>query len=448
VFRWLKPLSSLVVSIGSLFAGFNSARAQLDFNTQNTQTDSRFRAPSAGHSLFERPSLINKAAAQPHPFAQQTPHPAVVRVIAPEPGGASLGSGTLVDVNDDSGLVVTNWHVVRSARQGVLVVFPDGFQSLGQVLRMDDDWDLAGILIKRPTAAPVKVASQPPQIGELLTIAGYGGGSYRAQTGRCTQYLAPSLRHPFEIVECAATARQGDSGGPIFNSNGELAGVLFGEGGGRTSGTYCGRVHQFLLSATSRLREQSGARVAALPPTTDVASATSVAEGKHMTNGWRPRRNYGEQDDAPASTVASILPASDKSPAASSLPPYEPVSIQSTATIAHAQKPAEPQPADDRTAPSPPAVASIAAAPSPRLPLATTTPAPNTNSQQIAPTPRDGRNELTWELFAGDTLVAQAKTILAGVGVLAFLFHGSRLLARTTAPARSKRKKTTSRSHY
>ncbi len=37
-------------------------------------------------------------------------------------------------------------------------------------------------------------------------------------------------------------------GGPIFNSRGEMAGVLFGEGHGRTAGSYCGRVQWFLSS--------------------------------------------------------------------------------------------------------------------------------------------------------------------------------------------------------
>src|SRR5262245_47518650 len=58
------------------------------------------------------------------------------------------------------------------------------------------------------------------------------------------------LNHPFEMVEVAVSARQGDSGGPILNSRGELAGVLFGEGHGRTSGSYCGRVKWFLSSVT------------------------------------------------------------------------------------------------------------------------------------------------------------------------------------------------------
>ena len=45
----------------------------------------------------------------------QKPHPAVVRIIAPEEGGTSFGSGTLVDVHGDYGLVLTNWHVVADA---------------------------------------------------------------------------------------------------------------------------------------------------------------------------------------------------------------------------------------------------------------------------------------------------------------------------------------------
>ena len=58
------------------------------------------------------------------------------------------------------------------------------------------------------------------------------------------------------MVEVAVSARQGDSGGPIFNSRGELAGVLFGEGHGRTSGSYCGRVRWFLVERRAGHVEQ------------------------------------------------------------------------------------------------------------------------------------------------------------------------------------------------
>lgn len=185
------------------------------------------------------------------------PHPAVVRVLTRDRDGASsLGSGVLVAVSGQHGLVVTNWHVVRDAVGAVTVVFPDGFRSGATVLRTDRDWDLAALAIWRPDAEPVPLSALAPQHGEPLTIAGYGpSGQYRAVTGRCTQYYPPSVDLPAELVELTAPARQGDSGGPIFNSRGELAGVLFGTASGRTMGSYCGRVRLFLGTITDEFRD-------------------------------------------------------------------------------------------------------------------------------------------------------------------------------------------------
>ena len=181
----------------------------------------------------------------------QPPHPAVARIIAPEQGGVSLGSGVLVDVNASQGLVLTNWHVIRDSRSAVLVQFPDGFQSAGTVVRSDEAWDLAAISIWKPPAEPVLLAARDAVPGEPLTIAGYGRGSFRAQTGRCTEYLSPGRGYPEELVELAAPARQGDSGGPILDADGRLAGVLFGEGAGRTVGSCVSRVRLFLASVGS-----------------------------------------------------------------------------------------------------------------------------------------------------------------------------------------------------
>lgn len=181
----------------------------------------------------------------------QTPHPAVARIIAPESSSTSLGSGVLVDINRSQGLVLTNWHVVRDSRSAVLVQFPDGFQSAGTVVRWDEAWDLAALVIWKPRATPVTIAAAPPAIGDTLTIAGFGRGPYREETGPCLDYLSPSTGYPREFVELKATARQGDSGGPIFNDRGELAGVLFGQTEGRTIGSCSTRVRTFLAAVGS-----------------------------------------------------------------------------------------------------------------------------------------------------------------------------------------------------
>ncbi|MBN2025024.1 MAG: trypsin-like peptidase domain-containing protein [Pirellulales bacterium] len=198
------------------------------------------------------------AVAFARPVSPVRAHPAVVRIVVPEPGGATLGSGALVAVNQTHGLVVTNWHVIRDSRGRVDVLFPDGFRSRATVLRADRDWDLAALVIWRPPVAPIPLAQRVPQRGEPLSIAGYGRGSYRLATGRCLRYWSPGGHLPNEVIELSAGARNGDSGGPILNQQGELAGVLFGASWGKTMGSHCMRVRQFLTPVTGDIYGASG----------------------------------------------------------------------------------------------------------------------------------------------------------------------------------------------
>ena len=222
------------------------------------------------------------------PQPAQTAHPAVVRVTALERNGASLGSGVLVAVSGTHGLVVTNWHVVRDASGPILVSFPDGFGCNAVVLATDHTWDLAALAIARPKVQPVMIATAPPRPGEVLTIAGYGRDSYRAISGRCTEYLSPGGSNPSEIVELDVAARQGDSGGPIFNARGELAGVLFGSNdsfiaGQYTMGSYCGRVRRFLASASGDFERLPGNAADACPA--GGADSGGRAGGGHRAPG-------------------------------------------------------------------------------------------------------------------------------------------------------------------
>jgi hypothetical protein len=202
------------------------------------------------------------------PSAPDTPHAAVARIIVPEEGMTAYGTGTLIDVRDQFGLVITNWHVVRDYRGTVEVKFPNGFRSQARPLKVDADWDLAALVIWRPPVEPVRVSQSPPGPGDVLTIHGYGQGQYRIATGRCTAFYAPKLNFPQEMLELDVEARQGDSGGPIFNQQGELAGVLFGAGEGTTIGSFAPRVESFLASLApdiGQARDQALVAVADRP---------------------------------------------------------------------------------------------------------------------------------------------------------------------------------------
>jgi S1-C subfamily serine protease len=259
---------------------------------------------------FTRPHRPPLYESQPH---NVTPHPAVARIIVPEVGAIAYGSGTLVDVRDQFGLVVTNWHVVRDSKGVVEVTFPGGFRSHARPLKVDSNWDLAALVIWRPPIEPVKLATMPPRPGDLLTIHGYGRGQYRIATGRCTAYYSPKMNFPQEMVELDVEARQGDSGGPILNQRGELAGVLFGAGQGTTLGSFAPRVSNFLATLApdiGQVRDQAQVAVADRPapnvePVNDEYRNGTYA--KYPSAPWSPAKQ------TPA-TVASFQPANNTTP--------------------------------------------------------------------------------------------------------------------------------------
>ncbi|MCH2115203.1 MAG: serine protease [Pirellulales bacterium] len=235
------------------------------------------------------------------------PHPAVVRVIVPEQGATSYGSGTLVDVRENFGLVITNWHVVRDARGPVEVVFPGGFTSKARALKVDADWDLAALVVWRPDVQPVKIAARAPRPGDPLTICGYGQGMYRMASGRCTQYYAPRQDFPQQMVELDVEARQGDSGGPIFNSQGELAGVLFGAGQGTTLGSFGGRVDSFLATLAPDIGLLAEGAALSTNRETDSIGAPPVGE-ESLATCSRSNLQLKESQHPESPSVVSIRP--------------------------------------------------------------------------------------------------------------------------------------------
>jgi S1-C subfamily serine protease len=231
-------------------------------------------------------SHAQKALGQSSPNVVNTPtgqpHPAVARIRSLESNATSFGSGTLIYRQGKQGILITNYHVIKNAQDDILVTFPSGFRSSAKVVASDPRWDLAALLIWAPEIQPVVITDNPAKPGDTLTIAGYGSGRYQASSGICSQYVSPGINQPREMVELRAVARQGDSGGPIFNQNGELAGVLFGAGWRTTAGSYSGRVKNFLLPVVARMQQVP-------PPLANTAPTVFPPNQNSMTPVTKPQ---------------------------------------------------------------------------------------------------------------------------------------------------------------
>jgi hypothetical protein len=156
----------------------------------------------------------------------------------------STGSGTLIDVNHSTGLVLTCAHLFDSSTENIAVTFPNGERFAARLFDRDQAHDLTALAIQRPQVSPITIGSEEPT--SPLAACGFGpNGQFRCIRGNITgQAIAVGATYP-SLTICGAV-RPGDSGGGVLNSHGELVGVIWGEQDGLTYAT-CGRpVREFL----------------------------------------------------------------------------------------------------------------------------------------------------------------------------------------------------------
>lgn len=163
-------------------------------------------------------------------------HPAVVRVKTNDRDGLhSLGLGGLMHVHpsQDRALVITASHVIRDAAahaQGIEVHFADGTGYYAKRGWSDPTYDLAILEIRRPRVrSPQLVRGQPAR--NALRLVSVATGRLRVLVGNVIGRTQVSRSDTRPYWEIPVRTDSGDSGGPVFDSQGRLAGVMWGNDG-------------------------------------------------------------------------------------------------------------------------------------------------------------------------------------------------------------------------
>jgi serine protease Do len=137
----------------------------------------------------------------------------------------SLGSGFVID---PSGIVVTNNHVIADADE-VTVIFNDGTRLKAEVLGRDQKIDLAVLKVKpdKPLKAVSFGDSDKLRIGEWVVAIGNPfslGGTVTA--GIVSARNRDINSGPYDnYIQTDAAINRGNSGGPLFNLDGEVVGI-------------------------------------------------------------------------------------------------------------------------------------------------------------------------------------------------------------------------------
>lgn len=137
----------------------------------------------------------------------------------------SLGSGFVID---GDGTIVTNYHVIEGATE-IWASFIDGSRLRARILGVDQKTDIAVLKVESKRRLPnVRFGnSEAAEIGDWVMAIGnpFGlGGSISA--GIVSARNRDINSGPYDnFIQTDAAINQGNSGGPLFNVDGEVIGI-------------------------------------------------------------------------------------------------------------------------------------------------------------------------------------------------------------------------------
>ena len=148
-------------------------------------------------------------------------------------GKTALGSGVIIDADGD---ILTALHVVADATS-ITVTFSDGSTYQAKIFARQPDNDIAGIrALGHPD--PVAVATlgnaNALNIGEDAIVIGNPFGLSRSLSTGVISGLHRSIQPPGagkpmnELIQFDASVNPGNSGGPLFNRDGDVVGIVSG----------------------------------------------------------------------------------------------------------------------------------------------------------------------------------------------------------------------------
>ena len=177
----------------------------------------------------------------------------------PQPPAArvhGVGSGFIIDA---AGYIVTNHHVVKDAER-ILITLHDGREFPAEVLGTDPKTDLAVLKIEADDLVEVQFGdSDHARIGDWVVAIGnpFGLGG-TATVGIISARGRDIHSGPYDdFLQIDAPINQGNSGGPVFNTRGEVIGVstaIFSPNGGNVGIGFAIPARQ-TARITSQLRE-------------------------------------------------------------------------------------------------------------------------------------------------------------------------------------------------
>ena len=141
--------------------------------------------------------------------------------------GTSLGSGFIID---GEGYIITNNHVIQGA-EDITVILRDDTQLKAKLVGTDARADVALLKVEPPNKKPLPAAkfgdSEKVRVGDWVVAIGNPFGLGHSVTAGIISARGRSISNESldDYLQTDAAINKGNSGGPLFNADGEVIGV-------------------------------------------------------------------------------------------------------------------------------------------------------------------------------------------------------------------------------
>lgn len=173
---------------------------------------------------------VLRVAASPPPRPPYWPPPVLSReralletVRVDSRGGGAFDTGTGVAVG--ANVVLTNRHLTTNPVT-LVTACGDQLRAVDRIELADRGVDVAAVVTGGSNLLPVELADHDPVAGDTVLMVGYPGGDLTVTEGR----VEGTLNEPGGLeLRFSPEPRAGQSGSPLLDANGRLAGLVFAD---------------------------------------------------------------------------------------------------------------------------------------------------------------------------------------------------------------------------
>lgn len=183
---------------------------------------------------------VNAAGAVPEKVIKATE--SVVRILSKYSDGYGTGTGFVIKSNRDETLIITNHHVVEDNPYSISVWIDDEEQVNAEILASTNQKDICVLrLTQQISLKPVTLSQSSAKQGDAVYAVGFPAAAdilsdteaHTSQDATITDGIVSAKREvtttqygtPVEILQISAAINSGNSGGPLFDINGNVVGV-------------------------------------------------------------------------------------------------------------------------------------------------------------------------------------------------------------------------------